>query len=92
MKTKDELFNGWTNKPTWLVKLWIDNEQGTQERASELLKDIDGIDAENVLKEYIETDLFPNTMPAFGLMIDLLNWSMVCVNWSEIVKAIKDEQ
>ena len=26
-----EEYNGWTNKATWLVKLWIDNDQGEQE-------------------------------------------------------------
>jgi len=24
-------YNGWTNYETWAVKLWIDNEQGSQE-------------------------------------------------------------
>ena len=24
----DEKYNGWTNKPTWLVVVWLDNEQG----------------------------------------------------------------
>lgn len=27
----DDTYNGWTNKATWLVKLWIDNDQGEQE-------------------------------------------------------------
>ena len=26
----DTKYNGWTNYETWAVKLWIDNEQGTQ--------------------------------------------------------------
>jgi len=36
-------YNGWTNYETWLVKLWIDNEQGSQdywiERAEQNVKD-----------------------------------------------------
>ena len=25
----DEAYEGWTNYPTWVVKLWLDNEQGS---------------------------------------------------------------
>lgn len=28
MSKDEEGYNGWANKPTWLVKLWIDNEEG----------------------------------------------------------------
>lgn len=27
----DKTYNGWSNYETWNVKLWMDNEQGTQE-------------------------------------------------------------
>jgi hypothetical protein len=27
----DTTYNGWTNKPTWAVKLWIDSDQGLQQ-------------------------------------------------------------
>jgi hypothetical protein len=26
-----DTYNGWTNYETWAVKLWIDNDEGTQE-------------------------------------------------------------
>lgn len=29
-------YNGWTNRETWLVKLWIDNEQGEQDYWQEI--------------------------------------------------------
>ena len=28
---EDTTYNGWTNRETWLVALWINNEQGWQE-------------------------------------------------------------
>ena len=33
-------YNGWSNYETWAVKLWLDNEQGTQEYWSERAKGI----------------------------------------------------
>jgi hypothetical protein len=32
-------YNGWTNYETWLVALWIDNEQGTYGMRQELAQD-----------------------------------------------------
>jgi len=38
----NEGYNGWTNYPTWNIKLWMDNDQGSQEywldRARETLE------------------------------------------------------
>lgn len=31
MSTNIDKYNGWTNRETWLVKLWINNDQSTQE-------------------------------------------------------------
>ena len=39
MKTEEKTYNGWTNYETWNVKLWIDNEQGTQEYWQEAAQD-----------------------------------------------------
>lgn len=33
-----EKYNGWANRETWLVKLWIDNEQVAQSHALMLAK------------------------------------------------------
>jgi hypothetical protein len=32
-----EEYNGWTNRETWGLALHIDNDQGLQEQASELI-------------------------------------------------------
>lgn len=36
MTTKE--YNGWTNYETWNVKLWMDNEQGSQAYFSEMAR------------------------------------------------------
>ncbi len=37
-----EEYNGWTNRETWAVKLYIDNDQGWQESALADLRDFVG--------------------------------------------------
>jgi hypothetical protein len=35
-----ETYNGWTNYETWLVNLWMDNEQGSQDYYREQAREI----------------------------------------------------
>jgi hypothetical protein len=35
-----EKYNGWTNYETWAVGLWIDNDEGLQNRTTELANDL----------------------------------------------------
>ena len=35
-------YNGWSNYETWLVKLWIDNDQGLYNTVQELAQEIKG--------------------------------------------------
>ena len=59
--TENQKYNGWENKPTWLVKLWIDNSEGDQdywrEVCTEIIKEdedtVDPADAEEDDKMYI---------------------------------------
>src|SRR5881394_2109748 len=35
-----EEYNGWTNRETWAVALWINNEQGSQESVHDLVREL----------------------------------------------------
>jgi len=97
--TTDKSYNGYTNYETWVVNMWLDNDQGMHdfwlENASAALEntedqegefDVDQAvsDLEDRLKEEHEENLPEIT----GFAADLLNAAMSEVNWSEIVRSL----
>lgn len=93
----DKTYNGWANYETWIVNLWIDNDQSAQEywaeRATELLAHPqsygpgDGTrDAKFSLADEMK-DSFEESSSEFelsGVFGDLLNAALSEVKWDEI--------
>ena len=87
----DETYNGWTNYETWAVKLWIDNEQSSQEYwlAAAKLDTGRGYDLAKQLQDEHE-ELIPDAVNG-TVFADLLNAALGSVNWDEIARSlIKD--
>jgi hypothetical protein len=98
----DQTYNGWTNRETWLVNLWMDNEQGSQEywreRAQECYSRAPYADdqIENewaaivVLAEELEQShdemIEQSNLDTSGVLIDFVNQCMGQVNWREIAE------
>jgi hypothetical protein len=99
----DTTYNGWTNYETWAVKLWLDNDEGTQEywsdRAKEILRD-------PRVSEYLTTDQtarydladelkreHEEQAPDLGATVwaDLLSAAMSEVDWDEIAQVMLDD-
>jgi hypothetical protein len=84
----EKQYNGWSNYETWAVKLWIDNDEGSQEywneRASEA-KDVYSLSQE------LQTEHEENTPAVTGVYADLLNASLSEVNWHEIAEALRED-
>jgi hypothetical protein len=95
-----ESYNGWTNYATWVVNLWIDNDEGAQEhwreRAEDLLKDelADGNSADDA-REEAARNLADEMREEFeqgaedatgvsGALSDLLSHALGLVEWQEI--------
>ena len=99
MSEKDTTYNGWTNYETWAVALWIDNEQGTSERARELAQEfaeepqinkLTGRDQTayqlgKAINEWVEEEMLPAIGEA-SLQADLLGAAVSEVNWYEIAE------
>ena len=90
-------YNGWTNYETWVVNLWIDNEQGSQdfirETAKEIYAEAKATDSwtreESVrfcLSDWLR-DWYDENLPEMpGVYGDLLGGALGAVNWDEIAR------
>lgn len=96
MSTKKE-YNGWYNYETWLVKLWIDNEEGSSrywDEAAQEVYDESEADAHFTRDERATLQLsdrlkseFEEAQPEVtGFWADLINAAMSEVNWYEIAE------
>lgn len=87
---------GWANYETWLVKLWIDNDQGVYELvndwANSILKTNEDpeIHLMEVLRKWVEEESSEYT-PAFGLCSDLLNAAIQSVDWYDLAQSYLEE-
>ena len=82
-------YNGWDNYETWLVNLWLTNDQGTYETMRELVAEYEhSYQAGDAIREYVE-ELNPLADQA-TLYTDLLNGALQAVNWREVAEAFKE--
>ena len=79
-------YNGYTNKPTWAVALWINNEQSTQESVLEAARN----DKDDVylfagwLEDFIKEE--NSLADEASLYSDLLGWALAYVDWDELAE------
>ncbi|NBT76662.1 MAG: hypothetical protein EBT15_12005 [Betaproteobacteria bacterium] len=94
---RDTTYNGWTNYETWLVSLWMENEQCSQEYFREQAREIyDGhepipdtrLTREEVVRfrfaDWLKEHYDENIPEIPGVYGDLLGAALSSVNWDEI--------
>lgn len=100
----DTTYNGWRNYETWVVKLWMDNEQPSYEywleRVEENIKSAtrhgaDSNDAKqdamNALAEELKSEHEEAMPEVTGVFSDLLTAAMGEVDWYEIAEAMVND-
>lgn len=78
-------YNGWTNYETWLVAVWLDNEEYSASVLHEIANNGKRRDyRKEELKSFVEDMVGANDGPA-SLKQDLLYAALCVVNWYEIL-------
>jgi hypothetical protein len=73
MSSNDSTYNGWTNKPTWLVHLWLTNDYVLYHTARDVLAGAS--DPEAALQDFVDETYCDAAYENAGLIADLLGWA-----------------
>ena len=77
-------YNGWTNRETWTVNLWLTNEECYYRQLQAILHDYEGREQAEELEQYARWIV---DIDESSLTSDLLSASLGRVNWHEIARA-----
>ncbi len=80
-------YNGWVNRETWLISLWLNNDEYNYQLLSEILElnVSSSIKAER-LQELVEDQMYDLELGA-NLFSDLLSTSLSKVDWFEVIES-----
>jgi hypothetical protein len=83
-------YNGWSNYETWLVNLWLDNEEWSQEEVRLLVRRSSSLyNLAYNIKNFVEDGCL-GERPSNGLMNDLITAALGVVAWDAIAKSWAD--
>ncbi len=88
-------YNGWTNYETWVVNLWMQNDETSSAQYRQLAQEMyeqseaNSINTREVVARYslaeaLKADFDENTPETEGVFADLLNSALSEINWYEI--------
>ena len=83
-------YNGWVNRETWLISLWLNNDQDSYE----LLSNVLGLSTSSIRKaeklhNLVEDQMYDLDLNA-SLFSDLLSTALAKVDWLEVIKSNQD--
>lgn len=85
--TNQDTYNGWKNRETWLVNLWISNDPYLQEELVNITKLEDGIYVKvQWLRELVENIAFDHINESSGMGQDLIHTALSRANLAEIIE------
>jgi len=88
---KDSTYQGWKNYETWAVKLWLDNDQGSQEWAQEIITDNWDKDCPWKTGDALKDSLEESMPEVEGMWSDLLSAAWSKVDFTEIAQTFAED-
>jgi hypothetical protein len=86
----EEEFNGYTNKPTWTLAIWLETDESLKNYWKYKTKSLPEDELSKELQVYFE-DRNPLSME-FTFYSDILTNSIKLINWTEVAKKLKDNE
>jgi hypothetical protein len=78
-------YNGWPNKETWLVNLWLTNDSATDSMWRAVAAEVgDAYRLADVLRQDLEEGA--TAVQASGLYADLLTAALARVDWDTVAR------
>ena len=79
-------YNGWSNRETWLVSLWLNNDEYSYKLLTDILElNLSSSNKAKILQELVEDQMYDLDLGA-NLFSDLLATSLSKVDWLEVIK------
>jgi len=76
-------YNGWTNRATWMVNLWVGDTLADDAQNFEVTLD----DVESMVQDMLPQDV---QSVEGGLAADLMAYALADVNWHELAEAANE--
>ena len=77
-------YNGWCNRETWVVNLWLTNDECYYEELQAIIKNFDSEEQAEELEQYIHWII---DVDEASMTTDLLSTSLGRVDWHEIARS-----
>ena len=77
-------YNGWTNRETWFVNLWLTNDECYYEELQAIIKNFDSDEQAEELEQYVHWII---DVDEASMTTDLLSTSLGRVDWHEIARS-----
>ena len=85
--TNQDTYNGWKNRETWLVNLWINNNPYLQAELLDIIKSDVGIYIKvQDLRDLVEDISFDHINESSGMSTDLVNTALARASLTQIIE------